>query len=92
MVRLPLLTITSAYLVTGVNSGTMQTDFWVFNPTSDTAKWTELRHITNYQQLIPMMMDIQRLRAGMQFSFCDRDHSLYQYGRKRRVLYIYLGI
>jgi N-acetylneuraminic acid mutarotase len=37
-----------AYVVTGVNSGTMQTDFWVFNPASDTAKWSELNHITNY--------------------------------------------
>ena len=26
----------------------MQTDFWVFDPASDTAQWTELRHITNY--------------------------------------------
>jgi N-acetylneuraminic acid mutarotase len=37
-----------AYLVTGVNSGTMQTDFWVFNPASDTLKWSELNHISNY--------------------------------------------
>jgi hypothetical protein len=36
-----------AYLVTGVNSGVMQTDFWVFDPASDTAKWAELRHISN---------------------------------------------
>jgi len=37
-----------AYVVTGVNSGVMQTDFWVFNPASDTAKWSELNHISNY--------------------------------------------
>ena len=36
-----------AYLVTGVNSGVMQIDFWVFNPASDTAKWSQLRNITN---------------------------------------------
>ena len=36
------------YLVTGVNNGIMQSDFWVFDPASDTAKWAELRHITNY--------------------------------------------
>ena len=37
-----------AYLVTGVNSGVMQTDFWVYNPASDTAKWSELNHISNF--------------------------------------------
>jgi len=36
------------YLVTGVNNGIMQSDFWVYDPASDTAKWAELRHITNY--------------------------------------------
>jgi hypothetical protein len=36
------------YVVTGVNSGVMQTDFWVFDPASDTARWSELRHISNY--------------------------------------------
>jgi N-acetylneuraminic acid mutarotase len=36
-----------AYLVTGVNSGVMQNDFWVFDPASDTAKWAQLRNISN---------------------------------------------
>jgi hypothetical protein len=36
------------YVVTGVNNSQMQSDFWVFDPTSDTSKWAELRHITNY--------------------------------------------
>ncbi|HSZ32453.1 MAG TPA: hypothetical protein VK772_04035 [Puia sp.] len=36
------------YIVTGVDSGTMQTDFWTFNPNSETAQWTQLRHISNY--------------------------------------------
>jgi hypothetical protein len=36
-----------AYLVTGVNSGVMQVDFWVFDPASDTAKWAQLRNISN---------------------------------------------
>jgi Galactose oxidase, central domain len=35
------------YVVTGVNSGVMQNDFWVFDPASDTAKWAQLRNITN---------------------------------------------
>ncbi len=43
MVQLLLLYNNKAYLVTGVNSGVMQTDFWVFDPASDTAKWTQLK-------------------------------------------------
>jgi N-acetylneuraminic acid mutarotase len=38
------------YIVTGVDSGTMQTNFWTFNPASDTAKWQELRHISNFSK------------------------------------------
>lgn len=37
-----------AYVVTGVNNGTLQTDFRVLNPSSDSVKWTQLRHISNY--------------------------------------------
>ncbi len=37
-----------AYVVTGVDSGVMQTDFWMLNPASDSAKWIQLRHISNY--------------------------------------------
>ncbi len=36
-----------AYLVTGVNSGVMQKDFWQFDPSSNGAKWTQLRNISN---------------------------------------------
>jgi N-acetylneuraminic acid mutarotase len=35
------------YIVTGIDNGTMQTDFWTFNPASDTAKWSQLRQISN---------------------------------------------
>ncbi len=37
----------AAYLVTGVNNGLMQTDFWKFDPASPAPNWTELRKISN---------------------------------------------
>ena len=38
----------AAYLVTGVNiNGTMQTDFWKFDPASPPPHWTELRKVSN---------------------------------------------
>jgi N-acetylneuraminic acid mutarotase len=37
-----------AFVVTGIDSGVMQTDFWMINPASDSAKWIQLRHISNY--------------------------------------------
>jgi hypothetical protein len=37
----------TAYLVTGVNNGALQTDFWKFDPSAQTQKWTQLRKITN---------------------------------------------
>ena len=69
-----------AYLVTGVNSGVMQTDFWVFNPASDTAKWTELRHISNTVAM-HMMMRIQPSYDGMEqlFGTSQVNICLYQY-------------
>jgi hypothetical protein len=37
-----------AYLVTGVNiEGTLQTDFWKFDPAAPAANWSELRRISN---------------------------------------------